>query len=223
VSRDLVVPALYEAEVTHARRSPLTHRFTYRATYWLVDFDRLPQPRGMVRWCTRVRSEDHVDIRALLEERGCAASRIVLLCGARSFCYAFDPISVFWCYDDVHEQCTVVAEVHNTYGDRHAYVLEPDATGTAEVEKALYVSPYNGVEGNYRIRISPPASSVSVLVSLEGAGQEPFVATLQGTRRPFTMPSALRAALRHSGARTRLLIQWEALRLWRRGLKVQPR
>jgi DUF1365 family protein len=29
--------------------------------------------------------------------------------------------------------------------------------------------------------------------------------------------------LRHSGVRTRLLIQWEALRLWHRGLKVQPR
>jgi uncharacterized protein len=220
---DLVVPALYEAEVSHVRRAPLKHRFDYRASYWLVDFDRLPQLGRPVRWCTGVRREDHVDIRRVLADEGRSASRIVLLSGARSFGYAFDPISVFWCYDEADTRCTVVAEVHNTYGGRHAYVLEPDPEGTAEVGKALYVSPFNGVDGTYRIRISPPTSSVSVLVSLERPGEEPFVATLRGTRRPFTMKSMMVAALRHSGARTRLLIQWQAVRLWRRGLKVQPR
>jgi DUF1365 family protein len=223
VSRDLVVPALYRAKVRHARRSPIRHRFAYGATYWLVDFDRLPEEPGIVRWCTRVRREDHVDIRAILHDKGVNASRIVMLSGARSFGYAFDPISVFWCYDEASTGCTVVAEVHNTYGDRHAYVLEPDGDGAAEIEKVMYVSPFNSVDGTYRIRVSPPGSSVSVQVSLDRAGQEPFVATLQATRRPFTAFAAVSAAVRHSGLRTRALIQWEALRLWRRGLKVQPR
>ncbi len=223
MSRDLVVPALYEAEVTHARRSPLTHRFAHQATYWLVDFDRLPQPGGVLRWFGRVRREDHVDIRALLADAGRAASRIVLLTGARSFGYAFDPISIFWCYDAADTGCTVVAEVHNTYGDRHAYILEPDEDGAAEVAKEMYVSPFNDVEGTYHIRVSPPASSVSVRVSLERAGHEPFVATLRGARRPFTTRALIAASVRHSGLRTRALIQWEALHLWRRGLKVQPR
>ena len=223
VNRDVVVPVLYEAEVAHTRRSPLVHRFRYRATYWLVDFDELPQPRGMAGWWAGVRRQDHVDIRGLLEEHGIAATRVVMLTGARNFGYTFDPISVFWCYDEADAQCAVVAEVHNTYGDRHAYFLEVDTDGEAEIEKAMYVSPFNDMGGTYRIRASPPTSTVSVLVSLEREGEEPFVASLRGTRRPLTRSAALVSMLRHSSARTRILIQWEALRLWRRGLVVQPR
>jgi DUF1365 family protein len=223
VSHDVLVPALYEAEVAHSRRSPLVHQFTYRATYWLVDFDELPQPRGFVRWCTGVRKQDHVDVRGFLDDHGVVAARVVMLTGARSFGYTFDPISVFWCYDEVDAQCAVVAEVHNTYGGRHAYLLDFDTHGEAEIEKAMPVSPFNEMRGTYRIRASPPASTVLVRVSLEREGHEPFVASLRGTRRPLTRTSALSSMLRHSSARTRILIQWEALRLWRRGLTVQPR
>jgi DUF1365 family protein len=136
-----VVPALYEAEVTHVRRSPLTHGFRYRASYWLVDFDQLPQPRGMAGWVARLKSDDHMDIRRLLDERGISAARLVMLSGARTLGHAFDPISVFWCYDRAGVRCAVVAEVHSTYGERHAYVLEPNADGEASVAKAMYVSP----------------------------------------------------------------------------------
>jgi uncharacterized protein len=223
VSEDLVVPALYVADVAHSRRSPLVYRFRYRATYWLVDFDELPQPRGIARWCTGVGKQDHVDVRTLLEDQGIAATRVVMLSGARSFGYAFDPISVFWCYDKSDAQCAVVAEVHNTYGDRHAYLLDIDADGEAHIEKAMHVSPFNTAKGMYRIRVSPPTSTVSVWVSLEREGQEPFVATLRGARRPLTVRSALVSMLRHSSVRTRILIQWEAIALWRRGLAVQPR
>ncbi len=220
VTEDLVVPALYEADVAHARLSPLTHRFRYRATYWLVDFDQLPRLRGMARW-GGVRRADHVDIRSVLSDRGIAAARVLMLSGARTFGYTFDPISIFWCYDGANVLTAVVAEVHNTYGERHAYVLAPD--GETVTEKAMYVSPFNPADGTYRIRVSAPTSSVSVRVSLEGAQNEPFVATLRGKRQPLTMRSALSSALRHSSIRTRVLIQWQALRLWRRGLKVQPR
>jgi len=79
VSPAVVVPVLYDAEVAHSRRSPLVHRFGYRATYWLVDFDELPQPRGIARWCTGVRQQDHVNIRGLLKDHGVAAARVVML------------------------------------------------------------------------------------------------------------------------------------------------
>jgi DUF1365 family protein len=223
VRGDVRVPALYLADVDHSRRSPLVHRFRYRATYWLVDFDALPRLRGITRWCTGVRTQDHVDIRNFLEENEIDATRVIMLSGARSFRYAFDPISVFWCYDGSGAQCAVVAEVHNTYGGRHAYLLDLDADGEAKIDKAMYVSPFNDTAGTYRIRVSPPTSTVSLRVSLDREGEEPFVASLRGARRPLTTKSALSSMVRHSGARTRILIQWEAIRLWRRGLAVQPR
>jgi len=217
------LPALYEGDVSHVRRSPIQHSFCYRATYWLVDFDRLPQPRGWARLCVRVRSDDHLNIRGLLEDSGIRASRILMLTGARALGYVFNPITVFWCYDQAGAQCAVVAEVHNTYGDRHAYVLRPEADGAARVEKMMYVSPFNRIDGTYRIRAEEPGASLSVSVTLERPGEEPFVATLHGTRRPVTLASVVRSVLRHSGLRNRALIQWQGLRLWRRGLSVQPR
>jgi DUF1365 family protein len=219
----LVVPALYEADVSHSRRSPLRHQFRHRAAYWLVDFDQLPYPRGVVGWCTRVRREDHIDMRGFLGERGIVPARVVMLSGARTLGYAFDPISVFWCYDQSDAQCAVVAEVHNTYGGRHAYFLESAQGDEAQIPKMMYVSPFNQVDGTYHIRVSSPGPTVSVSVSLERVGQEPFTATLRGTRRAITMVAVVGSIFRLSGARTRLLIQREALRLWRRGLAVQPR
>jgi DUF1365 family protein len=223
VSEALVVPALYVADVGHSRRSPLVHRFRYRATYWLVDFDALAKQRGIAKRCAGVRRKDHVDVRSFLKCRGIDPTRVIMLSGARNFGYAFDPISVFWCYDETGAQSAVVAEVHNTYGERHAYLLDLGANGEAEVEKAMYVSPFNDMKGVYRIRVSSPTATVRLWVTLERDGEEPFVATLQGTRRPLTIGSALMSVLRHSSVRTRILVQWEAVRLWRRGLTVQPR
>jgi DUF1365 family protein len=223
VRGDVVVPALYVADVAHSRRSPLVHRFRYRASYWLVDFDALVQPGGIARRCTGVRRRDHVDVRSFLKGEGIDPTRVVMLTGAKALGYAFDPISIFWCYDEADVQCAVVAEVHNTYGERHAYLLDLGPDGEAEVEKAMYVSPFNNMEGAYRIRVSSPTATVSLRVSLEREGEEPFVATLHGSRRPLTVGSALLSMVRHSSIRTRILIQWKALRLWRRGLAVQPR
>jgi DUF1365 family protein len=162
-----------------------------------------------------------MDIRRVLEEHGIDAARIVMLSGVRTLGYVFDPISVFWCYDESGAACATVAEVHNTYGGRHAYVL--DAHGEATVEKKMYVSPFNPVEGSYRIHVGEPGASIAVTVTLERPGEAPFVATLHGTRQPVTPWSVVRSVLGSSGVRTRLLIQWQALRLWHRGLTVQPR
>ncbi len=223
VSPALELPALYEADVAHTRGSPLRHQFAYRASYWLVDFDELPQPQGFARWFVRIRRRDHLDIRGLLGERGITASRIVMLTGARTLGYAFNPITVYWCFDEADRQIAVVTEVHNTYGERHAYVLEPGGDNEAEVAKVLYVSPFNAVDGIYRIKVDSPGSTLGISVTLERGGEVPFVATLRGRRQSITPKTVILSAVRHSGARTRLLIQWQGLRLWGRGLKVVPR
>jgi hypothetical protein len=156
-------------------------------------------------------------------EQRIAATRVVMLSGARTLGCAFDPISIFWCYHEAEAPCAVIVEVHNTYGDRQAYLLDPGEDGESILEKTMVVSPFNGVDGRYRIRVSPPTSSVTVSVSLEYPGKEPFVATMRATRRPFSTMNLIRSLFRLSGARTRLLVQWEGLRLWSRGVKVQPR
>jgi DUF1365 family protein len=116
-----------------------------------------------------------------------------------------------------------VAEVHNTYGGRHTYLLRPDEHGHSEVKKAMYVSPFYPVDGWYDIRVSQPGESVSVTVTLNRGDDEPFVATLRGQRLDASSFNVARSTLACSALRVAILIRWQAVRLWLRGLKVQPR
>ena len=167
VSSAPAVPALYDSVVTHSRQAPLTHRFRYRTAYWLVDLDRLPQPSGPLKLLAHVRARDHLDVRALLRDSGVAADRVLMLT-IRTLVggYVFNPITVFWAYDRAGARTAVLAEVHNTYGGRHAYLLRPDGDGYAEVDKALYVSPFHPADGRYQIHVGEPGESVSFRVTL---------------------------------------------------------
>jgi hypothetical protein len=171
----------------------------------------------------RVRRADHADVRSLLAERGVGAHQILVLATGRTLGYVFNPISVFWCYDESGKSTAVLAEVHNTYGGSHVYVLSGDEHEETTVEKELYVSPFYSTDGTYRIRVSQPGPTVSVSVTLEQPDHEPFVATLAATRRPLSVANVLRVSLRYPALRTSALIRWQALRLWVRGLKVVPR
>jgi DUF1365 family protein len=220
----IVTPALYDASVTHSRRAPVTNRFRYRTAYWLYDADRPPQLRWPHRLLAGFDARDHVDVRAALAAEGLTAERIVTLAHAKMLGYVFNPISVHWCYDDV-QLVAVVAEVHNTYSGRHAYVLRPDACGDSTVEKALYVSPFYPVDGMYRIHVSAPAERLDVSIRLIRDEDLPFVATLTAHRLPATPRNLLRLAIRYpfTPLRTSALIRRQGIALSARGLKVTPR
>jgi DUF1365 family protein len=214
----------------------MRNRFRYHTGAWLVDLDRVPQlPRGL-RWLATFDAADHLgkpseslrdNLTALLASHDIdlTGGRIVMLANARAFGHAFNPISVHWCYTTEDALVAVVAEVHNTYGDRHAYVLRPDADGRVDevLDKAMYVSPFNPVDGKYRISVSPPSNHVSVSVTLTRDGQPPFVATLRGTRRRPRPIVAAALSTAATSARVSTLIRWQGVRLFLRGLRVEPR
>jgi DUF1365 family protein len=183
----------------------------------------LPELTGLVRRIARFERSDHCDVRSLLTEHGLTADRILMLAMPRTLGYVFNPISVFWCYDAAEMRIAVVAEVHNTYGERHTYLLRPDVTGRSKVVKEFYVSPFYPVDGHYDIRVSEPGPFLSVSVTLHRDGGDLFVASLRGERRVASRRGMLRSSLLHPAMRIALLIRWQAVRLWARGLKVQPR
>ncbi len=207
--------AVYDTRVTHVRRSPVQHAFTYRSRSWLVDVDRLPR-KGF-------RSRDHVgspalslrqNVDVLLAAHGLHCSRVLLLASPRRLGHVFNPLSVFWCLDPAGEVVATVAEVHNTYGGRHAYVLP---AGVSEVEKSFYVSPFHQVEGRYELRLPLPGERVHLDVTYHRTGAEPFVASVRGVLdRP--RPRDLFAG-RLVAARIRI----QGVRLLLRALPVVPR
>ena len=206
------VNAIYDCAVTHVRGAPIANAFTYPMSLWLVDLDDVPR-LPLVRFDPR----DHADVRGFLAGHGVTPGRVLMLTAPRVLGYVFNPLTVYWC-----ESGHVVAEVHNTYGGRHCYLLEPDGRGRAETAKEFYVSPFYPVDGSYQMSLPVPGERLTLSVTLHRPGDRPFVASLRGRRVPLTRRAALRAALRPPllvSAR----IRRQGIGLYLRGLPVVPR
>jgi len=237
-------PRIYFATTSHRRNSnapgAVTRRFSYSTCYWLVDVDDLPVLPRALRPFTRFEARDHLgdphrsisdNARALLGENDLRADRIMLLTCPRVPGHVFNPLSVFYCFagsgesGESAELIAVIAEVHNTYGGRHVYLLRPDEAGRDTVGKEFYVSPFLPMGGTYLMRTPVPGDDLAVSIALRQGGQTPFVATLSGRGRPITARSASTALLRWPllTLRTAVLIRWQGIRLWLRRVPVQPR
>ena len=224
-----MIPALYETEIHHVRQTPLKNAFTYKSYWWLVDLDDLPSYGPLAQF----RASDHIgstsslrtNVDALLADEGLSADRVLMLTNARSFGHVFNPITVHWCFSPSGDVVAVIAEVHNTYGGRHAYVLRVDDDMRASAEKVFYVSPFNPVEGRYEMRLPVPGDDLHIDLTYFREDQKPFVATVRGSRIPVSTGSVIRTALRHpfSTRFVSLRIRIQGIKLYLRKLPVVPR
>jgi DUF1365 family protein len=228
--------AIYRTSISHVRRTPLKNAFTYRSYSWFVDVDKLPRLPLLLRPLAAFRAGDHLgdpdgtirsNVERYLRTQGIEpdGGPIHMLASARVFGYVFNPLSLFWCYRSTGELECVVAEVHNTYGERHCYLLRTDPAGRAAVPKAFHVSPFNSLDGQYRMKLPAPGELLGVSIVLDREGHSPFVATMDGTRRPATVPNILAAALAVPAAPLLVsaLIRVQGIKLWARRLPVVDR
>lgn len=235
--------AIYATTIRHARREPVRHDFTTRSYTWLVDVDDLPGRRTLGRLAPLAGFEarDHftaeaggglrakVDAFLATEGVDLQGGRVLMLAQARVLGYVFNPISVFWCHRrDGGLECVVV-EVHNTYGDRHAYLVRTDERGRARTDKELYVSPFNDVDGVYDLVLpepdQTPGGRLRMSVVLRREGRPPFVATMSGRALPPTRVRVLRTALTRPLEPLAVMARIKAhgIHLWLRRLPVRPR
>ncbi|MFF2326261.1 MULTISPECIES: DUF1365 domain-containing protein [unclassified Streptomyces] len=228
--------ALYPCTITHVRTAPRRYALRHRTYLWLIDPEAPPVLPAPLRCLARFDPRDHFGgsaptIRAGLD-RFLAAQGIDLadatvrmLTQARVLGHVFNPLTVYWCHRADGTRLCTVAEVHNTYGERHCYLLRPDASGRTAVRKDFYVSPFFPVDGGYRMRLPEPGERLELTVHLERAGTRPFTATVRGRRTEATPGALLRLALRHPWptAAVSLAIRMHGIRLRLRGLPVQPR
>ncbi|MEO1798184.1 MAG: DUF1365 domain-containing protein [Pseudomonadota bacterium] len=159
-----------------------------------------------------------------------APARIELLAQPRFWGHVFNPVSFWLCYDAEGEMRVVIAEVTNTFGDRHSYLchtddLQPLRRGVeVRAKKLMHVSPFMPVEGGYRFRFDLKKDRIGIWIDYRQGNGGGLVATLTGPRRRLTSLSILKAALRRplGSRRVLALIHWQAVKLWWKGVKYRP-
>ncbi|WP_206051054.1 DUF1365 domain-containing protein [Nocardioides speluncae] len=222
------LPWCYDVEIGHRRRDPLPYAFRNRIRTWLVDLDDLPRLPAPWHRLARFDARDHpgglpsirANVDRLLAEHGVRRpDRVLMLAQPRVYGHVFNPLTVFYCLAADGSPEYAVAEVRNTYGGRHCYVMRFDAL---ETEKAFYVSPFHPVDGSYTMRLPLPGDRLAVSVTLHRAGQRPFVATMTGTRRPGTsLAATLRRPLENRAVMAG--IRRHGIALYLRGLRPYSR
>ncbi|GAB3447705.1 DUF1365 domain-containing protein [Actinophytocola sediminis] len=228
--------AIYHAEVTHIRTERPARIFRHRTYLWLVDLDHLPRLPWWLRPFAGFAARDHLgdprrtirqNVDAWLTARGVssAGGRVLMLTNARVLGHVFNPITVYWCHHEDDALACVVAEVHNTHGQRHCYLLRPDETGQATTAKRFYVSPFQRMGGEYHMRLPQPDQRLALTVALRQHDRTPLVATLRGRRTPATRRALVRAVLHRPLVTlwTSALIRRHGIAMWLRRVPITRR
>ena len=172
------------------------------------------------------------NLRAAVEAEGHAwpGGRVTMLTHCRVFGYVFNPVSFFYCHDPQGELAVMVAEVNNTFGDRHCYVLPVSASERVAVpagrerfrwtaKKLMHVSPFFPMDGSYLWEFDVPAERLYARVDVTVRGARQFTASLALTRTELTDAALGLALVRYPlmTAKVMAAIHWEALKLWWKG------
>lgn len=235
---------IFAGKVMHQRLLPSQHRFIYRAFSICVDLDELDQLQqlrgfGVNRFnLLSFYEKDHSkgtgklrdQIAELLQQRGFghACARIELLCYPRILGYVFNPLSVYFCYDAEDQLQVILYEVTNTFKQRHTYLLPADQQPRQQhsCDKLMYVSPFMPMETRYSFTIQPPQQRVSIAIQQHDAAEQLlFKAAFAGRREAFSSRNLLKHFISHPLMTLKVVagIHWEALQLWRKKLRLQPR
>ena len=198
-----------EAEIT----APRLFARNGRAPMSLHDRDHGGPPKGGrgAAWVRDVLASHDID----------PGGRIELLAQPRVLGHVFNPVSFWLCRDDGGVLRVVIAEVSNTFGDRHSYLCHhPDLRPitrdeTLQASKIFHVSPFQPIEGGYVFRFDITDEQIGIWIDYR-RGNGGLIATLHGPRRPLSTRGILRAMLRRpfGSRRVLALIHWQALRLW---------
>ncbi|MCU0814962.1 MAG: DUF1365 domain-containing protein [Cypionkella sp.] len=236
---------LIRGETFHGRKGPVKNDFRYTVDYVMLQPDHAAGPALFSRNKANlfsVQDSDHGGppgkgrgtawVREVLAAHGLEPpARIELLAQPRVMGHCFNPVSFWLSYDILGHLRAVIAEVTNTYGDRHSYLAHHEDNrpitreDTLEARKIFYVSPFQPVEGGYRFRFDVRPERVGIWIDYtDGKGGGLFT-NLIGPRVALTNGAILRACLRRpfGSRRVLALIHWQAAKLWWKGVTFRNR
>ena len=232
-------------ETYHGRRGETKNAFHYSIDYVLLDAETVPQSPALfarnARGLMSLHDSDHGGapkqgsgapwVRDVLAAHDLdVTGRIDLLAQPRVLGHVFNPVSFWLCHDESGVLRVVIAEVSNTFGDRHSYLCHHDdlapltKAATVNSKKVFHVSPFQDIAGGYTFRFDITPDSIGVWIDFTD-GNHGLIATLTGKRQPLSNGRILKSMLRRPFGSRRVLslIHWQALKLWWKGAGYRPR
>lgn len=237
---------LFLGQVMHRRLRPVANRFVYPVCFCLLPLSGLEGSANRLFSINRFNllSFHHADhgardgshplpwIRALLARSGIHADgEIWLQCFPRMLGFVFNPVSFWFCHAADGALMAVLAEVNNTFGQSHRYLLaHADGSALADgatlhADKAFHVSPFLAVRGGYRFRfhardVEGASCRRLARIELADADGDLLHTAISGQGMALSAAAALRATLCHPFMTLLVVlrIHWQALKLWRKGV-----
>lgn len=212
---------LFLGRIRHTRYHPVEHRLDYSLYTFGLSLDELAfldknlllfgynRPRPL-----SIHDRDYLDdsggtirskLLGFLKENPLAKEirTVILITSPRYFRYVFNPVSFYYCYSAEDKLLCTVAEVNNTFGERHLYLLEgnPNQENAYPYRftapKAFHVSPFNDMEGSYEFVFGDIRRELDIRIHLRREGKITFTAELEGKIIPLDNKNLLKTLFFH--------------------------
>ena len=235
---------IYNGVVTHKRFKPVKHFLKYKTFSFFIDLDEIEKldKDNIIFSFNRFNvfsfyNKDHGDrdgkslkvwvidnLRKFnINEK---INKIKLLCYPRIFGYVFNPLSIFYCYQD-GELKVVFYEVKNTFNEQHTYIFKVKDSNivTQTCKKKFYVSPFMNMDTYYSFRLLNPNEKLSVSIKQTDKKDTILTAVQTGERKDFNLKQLVINFFRYPLMTIKIIsaIHFEALLLWKKGAKYKKR
>ena len=238
----MINSAIYNGTVIHKRFKPKVHSFKYSVFSLLIDLSELEILDKKISFFSLNKfnlisffEKDHGDrdgsslknwvIKQLQNYQiNTENIKIKLLCYPRIFGYVFNPLSVFYIYNENEDITAILYEVKNTFGEQHTYifkVLKDTNLIQNNCSKKFHVSPFIEMNCNYFFRILNPGDNLSVKIDQYDQEGKILFASQDGKRSDLTSENLMNSYLKHPLMTFKIIsaIHFEAFKLWIKGIK----
>lgn len=234
---------LLDASIFHERMKPRRNRFRYHAFYCLLPVSQLARPwrQGLFSINRanlfslyasdygRAGMEPARYIKQVLEDWRLSEvdGEVRLMTLPRVMGYGFNPVSFWLCYDRGSNLRAVLAEVNNTFGERHSYLCFHDdhrviaPSDTLDARKVFHVSPFIGVEGRYIFRFGASLDKIAITIDLEDAEGLLLRTAVGGRPQPMSAGALLSLLAKNPLYPFKVigLIHYQAVKLFLKGVR----
>ena len=235
---------IYNGEVNHTRFKPIKHFLNYKTFSLFIDLDEIEQLDKSISIFSHNKfnifsfyNKDHGDrdgnclkkwVISNLQKYKIEGniSKVKILCYPRIFGYVFNPLSIFYCYEN-DKLKSIFYEVKNTFNEQHTYIFK--IKGGEEIKqkckKKFYVSPFMDMETFYNFKLIDPNQRLSVMIKQTDAEGTVLTATQTGYKKEFNFKQLLINFFKYPLMTLKIIssIHFEALLLWKKGAIYRKR